>query len=238
VIVPLGLAWVWKRRGRRTALGWLAIVVAVCAAAYLPFTVLAPGAVGHSFGLQIHRPLQIESLGAAFLLAAHNLGGLAVSVETTYGSQNLVADGSGAVAVLTSILQVVALCALWVAFARGEARADRLAAAAAASVALFVAFGKVFSPQYMVWLIPLVPLVRSRVASVLLATALVLTQVEFPGRYWELPGLRPGIAWIVLVRDLVVVALALVLARTLEQPEASGHRARLDALRSIRAQTD
>ena len=76
----------------------------------------------------------------------------------------------------------------------------------------FIAFGKVLSPQYLVWLIPLVPLVRSRSAQVLFVAALVLTQVEFPARYWQLAhDLRPSIAVVVLARDLVLVALAALL---------------------------
>jgi hypothetical protein len=239
VLVPLGLAWVWRRRGRPAALRWLGVVAAVCAAAYLPFAVLAPGGVGHSLAVQIERPLQIESLGSALLLAAHNVAGLGVSVETSHGSQNLVSDGSTPVAVVSSLVQVLALCAVWTAFARGPARGELLVAAAAASVVLFVGLGKVFSPQFMVWLIPLVPLVRSRLASLLLAVALVLTQIEFPGRYWELPGLSPGIAWVVLARDLVVVALAIVLGRlVLLRREAGAHHTPLEALRAIRAQPE
>jgi hypothetical protein len=48
-----------------------------------------------------------------------------------------------------------------------RARADRLAATAAASVAVFNAVGKVFSPQYLILLTPFVPLVRSRLATFL-----------------------------------------------------------------------
>ena len=72
VLVPLGLVWIWRSRGKAASLRWLSLVVVVCAAFFLPFAALAPAGVAHSFGLQIDRPLQIESLGAAFLLAAHN----------------------------------------------------------------------------------------------------------------------------------------------------------------------
>jgi hypothetical protein len=75
-------------------------------------------------------------------------------------------------------------------------------------VTAFIAFGKVLSPQFMIWLIPLVPLVRSKVAQLLLVGALVLTQVEFPARYWALANdFRPSIAGVVLARDLVLVLL-------------------------------
>ena len=109
VLVPLGLVWVWRRYGRTAALRWLAIVVAVCAAFFIPFAVLAPGGLGHSFGLQLDRPLQIESLGSALLLFAHHAGGLAVSTSNSYGSQNLVAHGAKAVSIGSALLQVLAL---------------------------------------------------------------------------------------------------------------------------------
>jgi uncharacterized membrane protein len=217
-LLPLGLIWVWRRRGRSAALRWLAIGVAACAAFFLPFAALAPGGLGHSIGLQINRPLQIESFGSTILLAAHNLGGLGVSVKTSYGSQNLVAHGATAMAGAAALLQLAALCAVWVAFARGPARADRLATAAAASVAVFVAFGKVFSPQYLVWLIPLVPLARSRLASLLLAVALLATQFYFPAHYPDLPDFQQWVAWLVLGRNLVVVMLAVELGRLLLEP--------------------
>jgi hypothetical protein len=79
----------------------------------------------------------------------------------------------------------------------------------------FVALGKVLSPQFLVWLIPVVPLVRGRrgvTASALLAAALVLTQLWFPYRYWDLALRFDEIAsWLVLVRDLVLAALLAVL---------------------------
>ncbi|HEY2073257.1 MAG TPA: glycosyltransferase 87 family protein [Gaiellaceae bacterium] len=207
VLAPIGLVWIWKRRGRRAALTWAGIVVAVCAVVFLPFAAIAPGGVGHSFGVQLNRPLQLESLGAAILIALHNDAGTTLHVFTTV-SQNVSGPGAHAAAILSSIAQVVALLAVWVLYARGPQTPERLTRYAVAAVLAFVAFGKVLSPQYMIWLIPLVPLVRSRAAQALLAGALVLTQVEFPGRYWQLAtDLKPSIAGVVLARDLVLVAL-------------------------------
>ena len=226
VLVPLGIAWVWRLHGRRRALVWTGLVAATCAAVFLPFAAIAPGGLGHSFSVQLHRPLQIESLGAATLLALHHAGGLAVTVRTDYGSQNIESTGASAAAIVTTVLALLALCAVWLAFARGPAQRERLAAAAAASVATFIAFGKVFSPQFMIWLIPLVPLVRSRLAPLLLAAALVLTQLWFPAHYWALTTLDPRESWLLLVRDLIVVALAGVLLAGLSPARGSaGERA-------------
>ncbi|MBV8599457.1 MAG: DUF2029 domain-containing protein [Actinobacteria bacterium] len=213
VIVPVGLAWAWRRWGRDAAVRWLGLVVAVAVAAYAPFFVLSPGGVWHSMSTQLSRPLQIESLAGAVLVAVHNGFSTNLRVYTTI-SQNLAGTGVHAGEILSSLLQIGVLVALWVAFARGGQTRERLVAYAAASVVAFVAFGKVLSPQYMVWLIPLVPLVRSRLAQLLLVAGLVLTQVEFPKRYWEYANnLSPGVGAVVLVRDLVLVALAVLLVR-------------------------
>jgi hypothetical protein len=82
----------------------------------------------------------------------------------------------------------------------------------------FVALGKVLSPQFLVWLIPVVPLARRYGANALLLGALVLTQLWFPFRYWDLVReFDPLASWLVLVRDLVLVALLVVLVRSLRR---------------------
>jgi len=103
---------------------------------------------------------------------------------------------------------------LWAGFARGPATPVRLARYAAACTCAFVAFDKVLSPQYLLWLIPLVALVRGRrgyAATAVLAAAAVLTQVWFPERYFDY-ALHFRLAGVVLARDLLLVALVAVLA--------------------------
>jgi hypothetical protein len=217
VLLPLGVAWVWRRRDRTAALRWLALVGGLVVAAFLPFAVLSPGGLAHSFGTQIGRPLQLESLGAALLIAAHHVAGLGVQLHSDHGSQNIeggLADWLGPV---STGLQLCALAWVAVAFARGPATRARLVAGSAAAIAAFIAFGKVFSPQYMIWLVPLVALVRGASARLILAAALVLTQLWFPNNYWYLAEqLRPRESWLLLARDLAVVALFFVLARDLQ----------------------
>jgi hypothetical protein len=211
VLAPIGLAWVWRRHGRRAALTWVLIVVAVCAAVFLPFVAVAPAGIAHSFTVQLDRPLQIESIGAAILVVVHLAFGTTLHVFTTR-SQNVSGSGVRAAEVVTSIVQAAVLVMVWLRYARGRQTRERLVAYAAAAVVAFVAFGKVLSPQYLVWLIPLVPLVRNRAAQVLLLAALVLTQVEFPGHYWSYAtDLRPWSVGVVLARDLVLVALTALL---------------------------
>ena len=216
VLVPIAAVWIWRRRGRGEALICLGVFAAVVCLVFLPFVVIAPHGVWHSVTTQTSRPLQIETLGAGVLLVAHAVGGLSITMRPSHGSQNLAGSAPDALAVVQTILQAAALLATWSWFARGPVTRERLVRASATAVCAFVAFGKVLSPQFLIWLIPLVPLVRGRrgvAASALLATALVLTQIWFPFRYWDL-ALRfdPTASWLVLVRDLVLVSLFAVLS--------------------------
>jgi hypothetical protein len=210
VLLPLALVWVWRRRGRRYALACLGLFAAVVAVCYVPFLVVGPEGVAESVGRQLSRPLQLESLGAAVLLSLHALVGLDVEMHASHGSQNVAGTLGDVVGVLQTVVQLAVLVALWVAFARGEIGRERFVRYAAAAVFAFVALGKVLSPQFLIWLVPLVPLVAGRrglVASALLAVALVLTQLWFPFRYWEwVDSFDGGVTALVLLRDLVLVA--------------------------------
>jgi uncharacterized membrane protein len=216
VVVPLAIAYVWRRRGRREALICTGIFAAVVALCFAPFVRLSPGGVWDSLYRQADRPLQIESLGSSFLLVAHQLGAWTVHLNLSHGSQNQGGSFAGAFATVQSIVQAVVVIGLWITFARGPAEPERLVRYSAATVAAFIAFGKVLSPQFLIWLLPLVPLVRGRrglAASAVLLVALVLTQLWFPNRYWRLALQQDAIAsWLVFARDLVLVLLVVVLA--------------------------
>ena len=230
VLVPLTVVYVWRRSGRREALICGGLLLAVVAAAWLPFVVLGPHGVWESFWTQLTRPLQVESLGAALLIAAHHVSGLGLTPDSSHGSQNLAGAAPDVFAVLSSLLQLTALIATWILFARGPATRERLLLASAAALVAFVALGKVLSPQFLIWLIPVVPLVYGRrglVASALLGAALIVTQLWFPYRYWDL-ALHFGAleSWLVLLRDLLLVALFAYLAWGLVDRETDRHAAR------------
>ena len=203
VLVPLALAWSVRRGRPRAPLAGLAVVLVV----FVPFALVAPHGLWESLRGQASRPLQVESLGTSILATFGH-----PHVITTHGSQNLA--GHGVVAAAFAALQAVSLVALWIAFARGPATRERLLRYAAASACAFVVFGKVLSPQFLLWLIPLVPLVRGRrgvAATGVLTVALVLTQVWFPERYWSYAD-SFHLSGVVLARNLALAVLLAVLA--------------------------
>jgi hypothetical protein len=216
VLAPIALAWVWRRRGRREALVCAAVFCTALLLPFLPFLVLAPDGVAASLERQLSRPLQIESLGSALLLALREPLGYELTMRSGSGSQNIAGTAGTVVGVVATLLQLAALAWVWLGFARGPMTTERLVRYSAAAVVAFVVLGKVLSPQFLVWLVPLVALVGGRRglwAGGLLAAALVLTQLWFPSRYWEWAlTLEGGVSWLVLARDGLLVALLAVLA--------------------------
>ena len=211
VLVPLVGVIAWRKGGRRELAAVLALALAPAALAYLPFLLLGPDGVLDSLGRQLGRPLQIESLGAGVLLALHHAAGIDLEWASGSGSQNLRGGAADVLAVLQGIAQVAAVALVWVSFARGSATVERLVRHAAAAVVAFVALSKVLSPQFLVWLVLLVPLVggaRSRAALWLTALACALTALWFPARYWELVKEFDTLSsWAVLARGITLLAL-------------------------------
>ncbi|MGZ4338223.1 MAG: hypothetical protein ACXVRA_13040, partial [Gaiellaceae bacterium] len=222
--LPVAVIRVWRAEGRRRLVQAALTFIAVLVVVVLPFAIVAFGGLGFSFYIQSTRPLQVESLGASILLAAdslgvydsHMIGGKANSIDL---------DGAlpGLVGAVTSLAVIAAVLAVAWTYIRGSEDRERLVTAFAAAIAGYLVFFKVFSPQYMTWLIPLVPLVagrRGRTATLLFLGALLLTQVQIYGFdsvhgipdthviYGEPQAWAP---WVLLGRNLLLVAVSFVL---------------------------
>ena len=93
------------------------------------------------------------------------------------------------------------------------------------AVAAFAALGKVLSPQFLIWTLPLGALAfawgeRALAAAVAAATALTL--VEFPVRYFDLVARKPFPSAVVAVRDLCLLAVLGLSLRALGRAQAPG----------------
>ena len=216
VLLPLLVTRIWRREGRGAALRGLGLTVGTTLAVYLPFAVLAPEGVVRSVWRQLGRPLQIESLGSGVLLALHHALGMPLGWASGSGSQNLTGTVASVTSAVTTLAALAALVLVWVRFARGDTEsAARFARYGAAAVVAFVAFGKVASPQFMVWVLAAVVLVQGRrgvEAAALTLAACALTRMWFPRTYWALvKQFDPTASWLVLGRDLLLVAVFAVL---------------------------
>jgi uncharacterized membrane protein len=210
---PPALAWLVAKGQRRQAVeaaGCLAAVVAVLAAAAFAFSV--EGAAD-AFSYQVDRPVQIESTGASVLLGLDALGAGQATAVSSHRSDGLAhpADGIVTALCLGALCAALAACTL---LARGGAR--QLVLACLGAILAYVALGRVLSPQYLIWLVPLGALAfawRMHAIAATIAAATVLTQIEFPAHYFDVVEREPAATVLVAVRNAtLLLALSLLLA--------------------------
>jgi hypothetical protein len=223
------IALVWLAGGRRqwrAALRGGATFTAVVVAISLP---LSGSGYIDSFEFHLDRPVQIESSAATVLFA---LGGSDVTGTNLrpdrFKSNGLDGGHAGDVEAVFAFVLVLALWVIaWLAARKPDAR--HMVLCGFAALLAFVTLGKVFSPQYVIWLAPFAALawVWGRRAVALLTTAaIVLTHVEFPSRYFDLINVQTDVVVIVAVRNGLLLAALAVLLTALTRARAQAPRVR------------
>lgn len=158
----------------------------------------------------LERPIQIESTPSTVLSL------LPVDVSTTgapisedrFKSNGTDASVAGLVGAFFVIIELAAIA--WFVW-----RGQRNPVLAALGVTLaFVAFGKVLSPQFMLWLFPLA-IAAWGWPAVLVVAATALTQVEFPVRYFDLVERDQTMLGVVGLRNALLIVALLATARAL-----------------------
>ncbi len=194
---------------------WVWPIVAFGAAGilgFLPYLVTAPAGVWHVFQYHIERPLQVESVLGTPLLIARLLGSQAVTVGQSHGTGSIIGPGSGMAADLSGFLTLAALAAVYLLLlqrnALRRAAPDQIPVAVLAMLLAILAFGKVLSPQYVIWIVPVLALVvvSDRLLGGLVALVLLLTHVEFPSLYIRLLLMESPVVALVAARNLLLLA--------------------------------
>ena len=206
MIVPIALIELW-RHGRWRSLGaGVGATIAVGLVTVGPFALIAPHGIWWSIHREASRHLETESLGASIRAGARYRRRAPARCRAR---RLALARGSlaGCVRAGAPPLTVVALMGIYVLFWRSSRSQDDIVIACAAAVTAYVLFSKVFSPQYVMWLVPLVPLVGGRRglrASVLLVAILGVTQIFEPYRYFQYWHFAtPWLTWTVVFRNLL-----------------------------------
>ena len=176
VLASIAFVYVWRTRGRREALVGLIWLCAIGLAVLLPFVIADHVGVYLSFAQQANRHLQLETLGSSALLVAHLAGVYAPHVTFDAGADTLAGALPNAACQRRTASSRSAFSrrsgwrnCRWLA-----EMVDALVESSIAAVAAFVILGKVLSPQFLLWLVPLAVLLRygrTVVAVALLAPA-------------------------------------------------------------------
>ena len=209
VVAPVAIAWLRGRAGRRAALRGTLALALVIAAVSSAAAAVSPAGAADAVRFQGERPVQLESSPALVLLALDGLGLGEARIRPSHGSHAVLHPAGDAVTALFGAALVGALVFLTVAAAVRPRSERQLVLASLSAVAAFAALGKVLSPQFLIWLIPLAALAiawRMRALALATAAAIALTLVEFPSRYWDLVAREPFPLVVVALRDVAIVA--------------------------------
>lgn len=227
LLAPLLVIDAWQRGApRRIAVAAVAFV-ATCIAGMLPWLASAPSSLRVPAGYHTARGIQIESSWAAISLLARVLRLTWVEVNHSFGSFNItgpLTDALSHIATIALLASLIAAYAWYYRRSRTDADGGLVLVSRASLIVLLAALAttKVFSPQYLIWVAPLVPLADPDrwLANLGFFVGIGLfTVFVFPFNYDALLA-RDTIPVLALaIRDGLVVAFAIRLARR-ESPTA------------------
>jgi hypothetical protein len=226
-LAPLFVAYAWRCEGRPAARRLVAGLLAALVVVFVPFVVVAPSGLADALREQAGRGLQAESTPAVALVAVSRglwkagvLDDLPLRLDEGEPGGLVTAEieggGARAMAALSTLAVACVVVWAWLAAARRPVSSDELVRLTAIVVAAILALGQVLSPQFLIWLLPLAPLVAGRrglAATALLVVSLATTQAWFPDVYRRyVDTLDAPSTAVLLARNGLLVALLLVLA--------------------------
>jgi uncharacterized membrane protein len=222
------LAWMYARYSARTALEAAGILAASVAIGCAFALAASPSGALESLHFQTDRPVQVESSPASVLHLLHAAGASDVAPVSSNRSDGLEHPASTALAAGFFGLMTLALVLLTRAvYVRPTTRSLILAALATAPA--FAALGKVLSPQYLIWVVPLAALAlawREYPLGIAAVAAIVLTQIEFPTRYPAVVARDQNALMLVGARNLVLLGVVVLSLLALNRPEPAAARSR------------
>ena len=216
-IVPVAAVWLHARGRTRAAVEGGVLALVPVAAAVAVAVALSPSGAWDAVTYHAKRPVQIESMPATVLNAIEWAGGPDARPVESYKSDALEHPAAGAVELLFTVLLAGALLAMTL-LARRVPDVRGLALGGLGAMAVCASLGKVLSPQFMVWLLPLVALAaawRLWPLAICTAAAIAATMLWFPERYFDLVGRDEWTVAAVAFRNALLVAALVLLVREL-----------------------
>jgi uncharacterized membrane protein len=220
VVVPVAIAWLLARGRRRDA--WQGALACGAVMAVVAAGAVAASPQGSFDAVRYHldRPVQIESSPALVALGLDAIGAGEAKGVSSFRSDGLLHPAADALTsiFLTALAALVALLSALAARRAGSGPRE-LVIASLAACAAFALLGKVLSPQFVIWVLPLGALAlswRMHALAAAVAAAAVLTQVEFPAHYFDVVAREPLAVGLVAARNVVLAAVVVLSIRQLQ----------------------
>lgn len=230
VLFPVLLIALIAQGRRRDALEGAVLYIMAGAAVMAVFWLVEPDSVTSFLDYNSDRPLQIESVAASFLYPLSMMGVSDMWIQSadeegSHLSDNLRGSLPDDVASVLLPVTCIAVLAVWALYAWRESRGPSggigtMALACLAAMLMFLVTNKVFSSQYLLWLVGPVLLVlmtsgrrEGRAVLRLTVAVIVLTQLNFAYNVGYLGGganIDDLGMMILLVRSVVCIALLLL----------------------------
>ena len=200
---------------RRGAARGYAIFFGVLALFFAPALLLGGERFFESFAYHAERGLQVESLAASILIKIGWVEGITFRYGAFEAQGRGVELASSLSLPLTALLLLVTTFVMYRARRSGRLDISEFPRYAAALILAFMVCSKVLSPQYLIWLLPLLPLSAPGLAGLgisglFLAACWTTTQV-FPLHYGDLLELTPPGPDLLLARNFLLVLIWVVL---------------------------
>lgn len=167
IFIPVMLIPFLAQKDWRACIRGLAVSAAVCVIIELPFLITDPSTAFAYLSYHADRGIQIESVAGGCILFLNDFvcSGLA-SVQFGYGSDNVIGSFADTMApLITGLVILIPIFMLWmlVRIYRAHIQDSRQLACLVAliietTLLLFVAVNKVYSAQYAIWILLLLPL--------------------------------------------------------------------------------
>jgi len=228
LLAPLFLIYQWRRGGLRSVIPSVATFAVATLLIAAPLLALNSHGFISSFTVQSQRPLQLESTYSSLLLLGNSLG--LIKAQPVQGPISLNIDSSlaGPLARCSFIFMGLGLLTVYGLYYRNCRRLVRSPARVApdapaladllnysfVAIVVFMVTSKVFSPQFMVWLYPLFPLVSGRFRAAIWITFLAascLTWYIYPLHYWDLVDTQQSAVDALILRNTLMIFIAVLL---------------------------
>jgi len=236
VIAPIFLLYHLRNNNKRELIKGIITFTFISAVIVVPTVFLSPSGFLHSFTYQTERGLQLESTYASLLLVGKALGLTSLSIVNSFGSEGIISPMANLMAQISPFLIFFSLITIYWLYdqeQRGNTSikskigplnsldAARIVKYSNLAILVFIITNKVVSPQYIIWLYPLIPLLigRQRVMSWITFMIIGITTYFIYPVFYEaiIRGVYLAVALLVIRNVLLMVLVYFIVVKDRER---------------------